>query len=149
VDNRPKAEREAKPLQGLEVAVSAAGTKGKAVPLDPTSAGVYEAEVEGETSGSYTVTVKGTRQRDGKEERVVHGQAAVAVPYSPEFATVKDDAGLLEQIAHRTKGRVIKEAELALTDLYFDEGARQKQRQEIWHWLLFAAAVLLFFDAAL
>ena len=150
VDNRSKEQREQRPLGNLKVTVSSSiQPDGKTVPLEPTAAGVYEAEVEGEAAGSYAVTVTGVTQAGSRENAVIHGRAAVAVPYSPEFATVKDDEGLLRQIAARSKGRVISEDQLAQTDLYHQEGLRERRKQEAWHWLLFTAAVLLFFDVAL
>jgi uncharacterized membrane protein len=150
IDNRTREQRERRPLGTMKVTISSSlNPEGKTLTLDPTAAGVYEAEMEGEAAGSYAVTVSGKTQIEGKDVAVIYGRAAVAVPYSPEFSTVKDNAGLLQQIAEGTKGRVIPEDQLADTDLYFHDGSREKRHQEVWHWLLFAAAVLLFFDVAL
>lgn len=146
VDNRTKEQRAAKPLGSLRLTVaSSASPEAKELALDPVSAGVYEASVEAEASGSYGITVSSGGQ-GGKP--VILGRGAASVPYSPEFAVVEDNSGLLEQIAQITGGRMIEEKDLAGADLFKKEGPGERRMQPVWHWLLLAAAVLLFLDVA-
>ena len=80
---------------------------------------------------------------------VIVGRGAMqAVPYSPEFATVEDNAGLLERIAEITGGRVLDEKTFGKENLFVNDGNFARRLQPIWHWLLFAAAVMLVCDAA-
>lgn len=149
IDNRDVAERAQRPLGSLSVRVTSSGsTEPKQAVLEPISAGVYEATVDAEAAGSYGVTVSGTAVIGGQPRAVIMGRGAVAVPYSPEFAVVKDNAGLLQEMANMTKGRVIAEQDLARTDLFVHDGSFSRRLQPLWHWLLFAAAFVLVADVA-
>jgi uncharacterized membrane protein len=146
IDNRSKEARAQKPLGALRATVAAsAAPEAKEVALEPVSSGVYEATIDAEAAGSYAVTVS---SGSGTDRPVILGRGAAAVPYSPEFAVEKDNAGLLAQIAAITGGRVIEENDLANSDLFKREGPIARRLQPIWHWLLFAAGFLLLADVA-
>jgi uncharacterized membrane protein len=152
LDNRDKQTRADKPLSGLKVTVASSGSKDNQEPvLDPVSAGVFEAVVDAEAAGSYSiavsrpVTIKNPQGQDETVTQIV-GRSALAVPYSPEFATVRSNDGLLLQLAQSTHGRVIDEAALASTDLFSHDLPPTRDLQPIWFWLVFLAAVLLLFD---
>jgi hypothetical protein len=152
VDNRDKATRAEKPLTGLKLTVAASGSKDALEPvLEPISPGVFEAVIETEAAGSYSIAVSRpitVKNAEGKEESAMQivGRSALAVPYSPEFATVRSNAGLLQQLAEFTKGRVIEEGALAAASLFDHDLPPTRDLQPIWHWLAFAAAVMLLFD---
>jgi hypothetical protein len=152
IDNRDKQTRAEKPLSGLKVTVASSGSKESVEPvLEPVSAGVYEAVVDTEAAGSYSIAVSrpvSIKNADGNEETVTQivGRSALAVPYSPEFATVKSNEGLLQQLAQLTKGRIIEEASLAQADLFSHDLPPTRDLQPIWYWLAFAASVMLLFD---
>ena len=150
VDNREAAARAARPLGnlGVRIAGTASATPIEAV-LEPVAAGVYEATVDAEAAGSYTVTVStAATEPDGTTRPVVVGRGAVAVPYPPEFSAVRDNAGLLAEIAALTGGRVIAEEDLANADLFVHDGTFSRKLQPLWYWLLYLAAFVLVADVA-
>jgi hypothetical protein len=127
------------------------------------NSGQYELEIKAEEAGSYFVTAQATRMvkkvgRDGKEheiEEAVDGvRSGVTLPYSPEFSETESNTALLERIRELTEGRSYADddaalAEAARTGAVFRSGPdRVKSKLPLWHWLLFAAGVLLFFDVA-
>jgi hypothetical protein len=112
---------------------------------------VFEAVVETEAAGSYSIAVSRpvvVKNAEGKEETgtQIVGRTALAVPYSPEFATVKSNEGLLQQVAGLTKGRVIEESALAQANLFDHDLPATRTLKPVWHWLVFVAALLLLFD---
>jgi hypothetical protein len=89
--------------------------------------------------------VAGSKEGDNKP--VILARSAVAIPYSPEFAAVRSNEGLLAEIARITGGRVIDESSLASADLFSHaDMPPARHYQSLWHWLLFIAACLLFLD---
>jgi hypothetical protein len=76
-------------------------------------------------------------------------QASVGVPYPKEFRTVRDNRALLEQIAARTGGRVLRLGTTAGIDVFerkdlpVPESARR-----MWDLLAILAAVLFLLDVA-
>lgn len=149
IDNRSKEARAQKPLGSLRLTIaSSAAPDAKEATLDPVAAGVYEATVDAEASGSYAVTVSSGGASGPGARPAILGRGAVSVPYSPEFAVVQDNAGLLGQIAQITGGRVIEEKDLAAADLFKQEGPIARRMQPIWWWLLWAASFLLLGDVA-
>lgn len=149
IDNRDAAERARRPLGNLGIRVTSSATTEPAdATLEPIAAGVYEATVPAEAAGSYAATVYGTAVVGGQSRSVVLGRGAAAVPYAPEFAAVQDNAGLLQQIASVTGGRVINEQDLAAADLFLPNGSFRRRLLPVWHWLLCLAAVVLLMDVA-
>jgi hypothetical protein len=154
LDNRDRDSRTNRPLGAMQLTLTSPNNKdSKTVTLAPVSAGVYEAVVDAEGSGSYTATVSGTLDsgdpKKGPPKPVILARDAFSVPYSSEFSTVKSNEGLLEQIARETGGRVIDETALAQADIFRHDESPAFNLQPIWYWLVFAAAVLLFFDVGI
>jgi hypothetical protein len=152
LDNRDKKTRAERPLNSLQATLTSPGNKdAKVVNLSPVSAGVYEAVVDAEGSGSYAVTVSGTLDdaTGAKSKPLILARDAFSVPYSSEFSAVKSNEGLLDQVARETGGRLIDENELAKTDIFRHEQAPALNMQPIWFWLVFAAGALLFFDVGI
>jgi len=115
LDNRDKESRAKRPLSSLQLMLSSPGSKEtRSVTLAPVSAGVYEAVVDAEGSGSYAATVSGSLAgEDGSSGKpLILARDAFSVPYSSEFSAVKSNEGLLQQVAQETGGRVIDEQSL-------------------------------------
>lgn len=152
IDNRDREARAKKPLGTIKATIGSSGSsESKEVTLEPVSAGVYEGTVETSQAGNYSVAasmVLPDKDGPGGLRSVIVGRGAMAVPYSPEFATVEDNSGLLERIAEVTGGRVLDEKTFGSQNLFLHEGGYARRLQPIWHWLLFAAAVMLVCDAA-
>jgi len=89
----------------------------------------------------------------------------VTVPYSPEFADLESNQGLLEKLRDITGGETIPEALLTRAADPKDKGAEAIQKtlagevfrpglvqfknlQPIWYWLVFLSGILLFCDVA-
>ncbi|HQR07067.1 MAG TPA: VWA domain-containing protein [Gemmatales bacterium] len=152
IDNRDREARAKKPLGTIKATIGSSGSsESKEIVLEPVSAGVYEGSVDTTQAGNYSVAasmVLPDKDGPGGMRSVIVGRGAMAVPYSPEFATVEDNAGLLERIAEVTGGRVLDEQTFGKENLFLHEGSYARRLQPIWHWLLFAAAVMLVCDAA-
>lgn len=152
IDNRDREARAKKPLGTIKATIGSSGTSdSKEITLEPVSAGVYEGSVETTQAGNYSVAasmVIPDKDGPGGMRSVIVGRGAMAVPYSPEFATVEDNAGLLERLAQVTGGRVLDEKDFGSNNLFLHEGSYARRLQPIWHWLLFYAAVMLVIDAA-
>lgn len=146
IDQRDKETRGKKPLGSLQTTVVGSNSaQSTTAVMEPLAPGVYEALVDVEASGAYSVSVSGMTNL-ASQKPVVYGRSALSVPYSPEFNVVQDNAGLLSEIAKITGGRVIEEKDLHSSDLFLHDGPSSKRMQPLWYWLLFAAASLLFFD---
>ncbi|MFT3880450.1 MAG: VWA domain-containing protein [Gemmatales bacterium] len=152
IDNRDREARAKKPLGTIKATIGSSGSsESKEIVLEPVSAGVYEGSVDTTQAGNYSVAasmVLPDKDGPGGMRSVIVGRGAMAVPYSPEFATVEDNAGLMERIAEITGGRVLDETTFGKENLFLHEGSYARRLQPIWHWLLFAAAVMLVCDAA-
>ncbi|MFO0814749.1 MAG: VWA domain-containing protein [Gemmatales bacterium] len=152
IDNRDREARAKKPLGNIKATIGSSGSsESKEITLEPVSAGVYEGTVETSQAGNYSVAasmVVPDKDGPGGMRSVIVGRGAMAVPYSPEFATVEDNAGLMEQLAKVTEGRVLDESTFGKENLFLHEGGYARRLQPMWHWLLFAAAVMLVLDAA-
>lgn len=152
IDNRDREARARKPLGTIKATIGSSGSSdSKEITLEPVSAGVYEGFVETAQAGNYSVAasmVLPDKDGPGGLRSVIVGRGAMAVPYSPEFATVEDNAGLLERLAQVTGGRVLDEKSFGKDNLFLHEGSYARRLQPIWHWLLFCAAVMLVIDAA-
>ena len=81
-------------------------------------------------------------------------RGGVTVPYSPEFADLESNSGLLEKLREITGGISIADdasamARAAASGEVFRAGlASSRSMQPIWFWLVLATAVVLFFDIA-
>jgi uncharacterized membrane protein len=139
------------------------GAKKQALVFVQKNSGQYELEVKAEEAGSYFVTAQATRTvkqigKDGKEHEVEEAidsvRSGVSLPYSPEFAETESNTSLLERIREVTEGQHYDDNDASLTEAarsgeVFRRGPdRVKSLLPLWHWLLFAAGMLLFFDVA-
>jgi uncharacterized membrane protein len=132
-----------------------------------TNAGVYEAEVKADEMGSYFINVQSWAKAKDKDGKVILGKdgkpvmeaqdgvrTGVTVPYSPEYADLESNTALLEKLRALTDGETYADTDDALRDAAADGDVFRKAPafsrtlQPIWPWLLFATAVLLFFDVA-
>lgn len=150
-DNRDKENRAKRPLTSLQVILSAPGSKeSRTLDLAPAGAGIYEAVVEAEGSGSYSATVSGMLDDGarGKGRPLILARDAFTVPYSTEFSAVKSNEGLLAEIARETGGRVLDENTLAQADLFPRDRPAARDMRPIWYWVVLLAAALLLADVA-
>jgi uncharacterized membrane protein len=140
-----------------------------ALKFEQKNSGLYEAEFKADEAGSYFINAQSSRDvktmKDGKEvvtKEVDSIRNGVTIPYSPEFADLESNLALMERIRDNTGGRTYTEEEIAelagpsgdakkvaLAEQVFRSGLPQfKNLQPIWYWLVFAAAIGLFFDVA-
>ncbi len=131
-----------------------------------TNAGVYEAEIKADETGSYFVNVQSwgvAKDKDGKplvkDGKVLREakdgvRAGITVPYSPEYSDLETNTALLEKLRALTDGETYVDSDPALEEaardgLVFRKApAFSKNLQPVWHWLLFLTATLLLFDVA-
>src|SRR6267154_970474 len=137
--------------------------------FEQKNSGLYEAEFKADEAGSYFINAQSSREvrtmKDGKEvvtKEVDSVRNGVTIPYSPEFADLESNLGLMERIRDTTGGRTYTEDEVgevaqssgeakkvALAEQVFRSGLPQfKNLQPVWYWLVLVAAIGLFFDVA-
>jgi uncharacterized membrane protein len=115
--------------------------------LEQVGPGRYRGEFSAEQTGSYLVNVSVPSTREGEPASSV--QAAVGIPYAKEFRAVRDNGTLLEQVAERTGGRVLRMDEISLADAFDRTGlAVPRSPKRIWDLLAILAAVLFLADVA-
>ena len=147
---------------GVTVAGGRAGDA-RALTFQQKRSGVYVAEFKAEEAGSYFIDAASVRRekvrsKDGKmverEVPIDSIRAGVTIPYSPEFLDMDADTALMERLAAITDGKVYADGDEALAkvaksgELFRPGTAIAKSLQPVWFWLVFASAVLLFFDVA-
>lgn len=122
--------------------------------FDQKSAGTYEAEFSAEEVGSYYLHVRGTwLDRNGQkvEESVRTG---ITIPYSPEFAEMESNTGLLLRLAEMTGGNVYRETDsdpvpaAVSGDVFRPVTTAHRSLQTLWYFLVALCGVGLFFDIA-
>jgi hypothetical protein len=117
--------------------------------LQQTGPGRYRGEFKAGDTGAYLVNV--SYAAGGSAETAVKGnlQAAVCVPYSAEFKSVRHNAAILEDLAERTGGRVLSATDPSVVNLFEAENLPiPKSPKEIWDLLAIIAAALFVFDVA-
>ncbi|MFM7260834.1 MAG: hypothetical protein ACKO3W_09560, partial [bacterium] len=108
--------------------------------------GRWRAEFPVTESGSYLVNFGLGRDNEGRRSSV---QASVSVPYPKEFRTVRDNRALLEQIADRTGGRVLRIGNPAAVDAFLRDGLPiPESARRMWDLMAILAAVLFLLDVA-
>jgi hypothetical protein len=118
------------------------------LPLQQIGPGRYRGEFHTSDAGAYLVNVNYSA---GGAENAAKGnlQAAVTVPYSPEFKAVKHNAALLKDLADRTHGRVLRADSPEALQLFDAEDLEiPKSPKEMWDLLAIIAAALFVFDVA-
>jgi uncharacterized membrane protein len=114
--------------------------------LQQIGPGRYRGEFKVAGAGAYLINVN--YSAGGNAESATKGnlQAAISVPYSREFKSVKHNAALLKQLAEMTKGRELNANDL---NLFEPENLEiPKSPREIWDLLAIIAAALFVFDVA-
>ncbi|MFM7052720.1 MAG: hypothetical protein ACKOYN_11420, partial [Planctomycetota bacterium] len=111
-----------------------------------TGPGRWRAEFPVTEAGAYLVNFALGKSADGRRSNV---QASVSVPYPKEFRTVRDNRALLEQIAEKTGGRVLKMGVAQGVDA-FDRTALPipESQKRMWDLMAILAAVFFLLDVA-
>ncbi|MCH2161051.1 MAG: VWA domain-containing protein [Phycisphaerales bacterium] len=133
-------------LQGRARVLQPDGTVADAA-LQQIGPGRYRGEFEVSQQGAYLVNVLFPNGEGGVAASV---QAAVSVPYSKEFATVRDNRALMESVAERTGGRVLEStSDLELVNPFDRTGLEMPfSPTRIWDLLAIIAAGLFVLDVA-
>ena len=148
-----------KPVGGLTLAGTvtqprplAQGEVPPKVEFKPKGAGTYEAELPADEAGSYFVTVQAKKPAGDIYDSA---RAGVTVPYSPEFADLESNTPLMRRLADQTGGHFHIDAPDELMSLesgdewFRPAPAAVRAILPIWHWLVFAAGLLLLLDVAI
>ncbi len=116
--------------------------------LQQTGPGRYRGEFRATKEGAYLVNINFV---GGTVENPIQGnvQAAVSIPYPPEFKAVKHNAALLEQVRQRTGGRLLSGNDPTLLNL-FDRVDLEVPRspRAVWDLLSIIAAAMFIIDVA-
>ena len=116
--------------------------------LQQTGPGRYRGSFRAIKEGAYLANISFV---GGSADAPIRGnvQAAVSIPYPREFKSVKHNAALLEQVRHRTGGRLLGGTDPTLLDL-FDRGDLKvpKSPRAVWDLLAIIAAALFVLDVA-
>ncbi len=141
-------------LRGTITPVRTAPTDGPQGPADRTiefvrtAPGRFEADIAAEEAGAYFVYAQAVR--DGQ---VIDGaRVGVAVPYSPEFADLEPNPGLLRRLADLTGGTVYTEGDTELLavarsgEVFRDAPKTVRSLLPVWFWLVVASGFLLVLD---
>lgn len=116
--------------------------------LQQVGPGRYRGQFRTDEPGAYLVNIN---YASGAGDATQRGnlQAAVTVPYAAEFRSVKHNAAILEDLATRTGGRVLKTDNPDLINLFDAEKLEiPRSPREIWDLLAIIAASLFLFDVA-
>ena len=148
-------------LQGLVTLPTGVQPGGKPIALkfEQKNSGEYEAEFKAEEEGTYFINALAKRtakqKKDGKEVDVEESDSirtGVTLPYSPEFADLESNTGLLRQLAEMTDGKEYDEMALGdavrNNDVFRKSAITAQSPQPMWYWLVLLAGVGLFFDVA-
>jgi len=95
----------ASPATEVQAQVIGPDLASRTLSLDPIGPGQYNGRFEAGPSGSYIVHL---RYRKGTDSQVHQMQAAVTVPFSPEFADMTDNMPLLTEVASISGGRILE-----------------------------------------
>ncbi len=138
---------EGNPVEGLAVPATVYTPGGERVELtlEQSGPGQYEGVTDAGTSGNYIAIV---RPRDGSRALppVLGGATQSA---SAEYASLRGDRQLLEQIAEISGGRVMDLSQLSAENLY-ERGTIEPRRAEasLWRTLLLLSVVVMLLDVA-
>jgi uncharacterized membrane protein len=150
-------------LQGMVTAPAQTQVGAKPIELkfEQKSSGEYEAEFKAEEEGTYFINALAKRTvkqiKDGKEVEVEESdsiRSGVTLPYSPEFADLESNTGLLRKLAEMTDGQEYEETKAALdeavnnSEVFRKSSVTAQSPQPMWYWLVLLAGIGLFFDVA-
>jgi uncharacterized membrane protein len=92
------------PLTGLAAQVIAPDMSVRELSMEQVGPGRYRAQFDAPGAGSHVVNL---RYHRGEAQERGRAQAAVTVPYAPEFGDLSDNAALLREVASLSGGRVL------------------------------------------
>ncbi|MFM7133760.1 MAG: VWA domain-containing protein [Planctomycetota bacterium] len=124
--------------------------EGRARPLAVAQIGPgrWRAEFPVTQAGSYLVSF-GLGRGQGEDTRRATIQASVSVPYPKEFRTVRDNRALLEQVAEKTGGRVLRLGNAQGVDAFLrDNLPIPESARRMWDLMAIIAAILFLLDVA-
>ncbi len=115
--------------------------------LEQVGPGRYRGKFQASETGSYLVDVGMIDSNGARTGGSIQG--AVSLAYPREFRTSRDNSALLRAIAEETGGRVLRESDLGVVDLFDRKGlTRPESVRRIWDILAIIAAALLVIDVA-
>jgi uncharacterized membrane protein len=121
--------------------------------FEQKNSGVYEAEIPADEVGAYFINIQAKWKKDG-QEMSDNVRAGVTIPYSPEFAEMESNPGLLEKIKDLTGGKSYRddadalEAGARAADVFRATPQSHASLQPLWPWLVFLTALCLLLDVA-
>ncbi|MSQ93599.1 MAG: VWA domain-containing protein [Gemmataceae bacterium] len=122
--------------------------------FDQKNAGVWEAEIPADEVGAYFINIQAKWKKDGKE-MIDTIRSGVSIPYSPEFAEMDSNPGLLDKVRELTGGKAYHDDKTVLekaasdAEVFRSVPESHASLQALWPWLVFFAAICLLFDVAL
>ncbi len=123
--------------------------------FDQKNAGVWEAEIPADEVGAYFINIQAKWKNKEGKEMIDTIRSGVSIPYSPEFAEMDSNPGLLQKICHDTGGKEYSddkgslEAAAAAATVFRAVPDTYANLQALWPWLVFFAAICLLFDVAI
>ena len=124
----------------VEARVTGPNQQSVNVQLKQIAPGRYQAEFPLWGKGRYQVMTVGVG--DGRSERATGG---FAVPYSPEYLRFRSNTPLLEMIAQRTGGRMLRGTETA-KEIFPKERPVRRTSRPVLDWFLILLAILIPLD---
>ncbi|MBI2807112.1 MAG: VWA domain-containing protein [Planctomycetes bacterium] len=121
--------------------------------FEQKNAGVWEAEINADEVGAYFINIQAKWKKGGKEI-VDNVRAGVTIPYSPEFAEMDSNTGLLDRIRDTTGGKTYRDEPTTLAraaadaDVFRPVPRGHASLQALWPWLVFFAGLFLLADVA-
>jgi uncharacterized membrane protein len=112
------------------------------IPLTQVAPGRYVGDAPADLPGSYLVQISQTSAGQAVPATQTYG---FAVPYSPEFASVPPDVGLLRELARQTDGSVLTTP----ADSFAHNLRLADSAQPIWPYLIGALVPIFLLDVAI
>ena len=122
--------------------------------FEQKNSGVYEAEISADEVGAYFINIQAKWKKDGQEV-TDNVRAGVTIPYSPEFAEMESNAGLLEKIREMTGGKTYRDDAEILdqvahsVEVFRPTPQSHASLQALWPLLVFLAGLCLLCDVAI
>ena len=131
----------------LDLSARVAGPRGESVtlPLKQVAPRRYQANFPLWGKGRYQVMVAGSGSAGGKE-RNEQALGGFSVPYSAEYLRFRSDPIVLKQIADRTGGRLLTEADV---DLFHPPRTARESSRPVFDWFLLALCCLIPLDVGI
>ena len=131
--------------------------------FEQKNAGVYEATIPADEVGAYFINIhaewnKLEKDKNGKVIAVPMTdtvRTGVTIPYSPEFAEMESNPGLLKKISAETGGQVYEDNGDVLktaaekSEVFRSVPESHASLQAFWPWMVFLTALCLLLDVAI